>query len=215
MKLSTAFENLDDYLKRNLKSITCNEIFEIKKDFYSAVELLCGSTANLTGITELLIFRFIYHTLKMDTPVDINQRAVHNNTHHLFIGKSYIGKNKKKQMPDIIIEKNGTISHLISIKNLLSTLSPTKHEKESILVQELIKENGVCTSAIQDIFRIDNIRYGKNSNFNSITIVFSKLPPRHQKAVEIIERKFSWHKFIVLEGNSKSLLQELNDKLGI
>lgn len=212
MKFSNAFQEMDNYIQKNLHSITCNEIFEIKKDFYNIVELQCGSTANLTGITELLVFRFMFHALEMTG--QIQNKSVQNGSSSLKIGNRYIGMNGKYQEPDIVIEQDGIIKFLLSIKNLLSTIAPTSNEKESTLVQELIKKNGVCTNSIQDIFRIDNIRYGQNSNFKSLTIVFSKPPLRHKRAIELIHQKFDWHRFLILENNNNTFLNELNDKLG-
>src|SRR5690606_33043371 len=109
--------------------------------------------------------------------------SAHNKTHSLFIGKRYIGSNGKIQEPDIVIEETNILKYLVSIKNVMSTVTPTKNEVGSPLVQELIKENGVCSTAIQDIFRIKNIRYGPNNNFKSITVIFSDVPQRHRKAI--------------------------------
>jgi len=211
MKFSDAFTDMDNFLKNNLNTITCNEIYQIKEDFYQIVKKLSGSTANLTGITEILVFRFLYHALKMTD--DIEDKSVHNKNHSLFIGKRYKGSNGKIQEPDIVIEHNYVIQYLFSIKNIMSTVTPTNNEQESSLVQELINENGVCTTAIQDIFRIENIRHGPHSNFRSITVIFSDVPQRHQKAIDLIHNIFSWHRFLILENNNKLFLNELNDKL--
>jgi hypothetical protein len=212
MKFSNAFIEMDTYIRTNLDSITCKEIFQIKEDFYKIVETLSGSTANLTGITELLVFRFLYHALGLTEKVE--NKSVHGINNTLFIGKRYKGRNGKIQEPDIVIEQNNAIHYLISIKNIMSTVNPTNNEKESSLVEELVKINGVCTTAIQDIFRIHNIRHGENSNFRSITVVYSEVPNRHQKAINLIHDKFNWHRFLILENNNNLLLEELNEKLG-
>jgi hypothetical protein len=211
MKFSNAFKEMDTYLKENRHTITCHEIFAIKEDFYNIVESLCGSTANLTGITEMLIFRLMYHMFEMQESVE-NKSSQFRDI-RLLIGNRYIGKNGKFQEPDIVIEQGNKISFLISIKNLLSTVSPTSNERESFIVQELIKENGVCTTAIQDLFRIDNIRYGKNSAFNSLTVVFSQVPNRHERAIHLIQNKYNWHQYLILENNHNKFLDELKDRL--
>ncbi|MEW5552151.1 hypothetical protein ABGT22_19805 [Peribacillus frigoritolerans] len=212
MIFSSAFSEMDNYIKQNLHKITCNEIFEIKKDFYKIVESLSGNTANLTGITELLIYRFLYHALGMTKRV--NNKTVQNRSKSLSMGKRFTGRNGKTQEPDLVIEQDGIIEYLFSIKNLLNTTTPTNNERESTLVQELlIKNNGVYTTAFQDIFRIDNIRHEGNSDFKSITIVFSEIPPRHQKAIELIHKQFEWHQFLILENNNNSFTVELSDKL--
>lgn len=212
MKFSNAFQEMDAYIQKNLHSITCNEIFEIKKDFYNIVELQCGSTANFTGITELLVFRFMFHALEMTGQVQ--NKSVQNGNISLKIGNRYVGKNGKYQEPDIVIEQDGVINFLLSIKNLHSNVAPTSNEKESALVQELIKKNGACTNSIQDIFRIDNIRYGQNRNFKSLTVAFSKPTISHKRAIELVHQKFDWHRFLILENNNNTFLNELNDKLG-
>ncbi|WP_223593623.1 hypothetical protein [Neobacillus bataviensis] len=212
MRFSDAFNGMDKFLHNNLNTITCNKIFQIKKDFYDIVETLSGSTANLTGITELLVFRFLYHALGMTG--NVIEKSVHNKHDSLSIGKRFIGSNGKIQEPDIVIENHNVIKYLFSIKNLMSTVNPTNNEKESPLVQELININGVCTTAIQDIFRINNIRHGPNSKFKSITVIFSDVPKRHQKAIDLIHDKFNWHRFLILENNNNLFLDELKEKLG-
>lgn len=211
MKFSYAFKEMDNYIKNHIHTITCHEIFEVKNDFYKIIESLCGSTANLTGITELLIFRFMYHALNLQDPIE--NKSVQQGNICLYIGNRYIGKNGKLQEPDIVIEKNDEIKYLLSIKNRLNTISPTNNEKISPLVQELTLQNGVYTTSIQDIFRVENIRHGIHSNFNSITIVFSKVPQRHEKSNNLIEQKFDWHRFLILEENYNSFLTELSSKL--
>lgn len=211
MRFSDAFKDMDSFLNKNLHSITCNEIFQIKQDFYNIVRTLSGSTANLTGITELLVFRFLYHALGMTG--EVNEKSVHNSNHSLYIGKRYKGSNGKVQEPDIVIEHNNVINYLFSIKNLMSTVVPTNNEKESPLGQELIKINGVCTTAIQDIFRINNIRHRENSHFRSITVIYSDVPKRHQKAIDLIHDRFNWHRFLILENNHNLFLDELNKNL--
>jgi hypothetical protein len=212
MKFSNAFLEMNRYIQANLHSITCDEIFQIKKDFYNIVETLSGSTANLTGITELLVFRYLYHALGMNR--DIIEKSVHTNTNSLYIGKRYKGSNGKFQEPDIVIESDNVIKYLFSIKNLMSTVNPTNNEKVSPLVQELIKINGVCTTAVQDIFRINNIRQCANRNFKSITVIYSDVPKRYKKAIDLIHDRFSWHRFLILENNNNLFLDEINEKLG-
>lgn len=211
MKFSRSFLDMDGYIQRNLNEITCHEIFQIKEDFYDIVESLCGSTANLTGITEMLIFRLMYHLFGMNGSIE-SKTAQYRDT-RLIIGNRYIGKNGKYQEPDIVIEQGNKICYLISIKNLLSTVTPTANEKESFIVQELIKKNGVCTTAIQDIFRIENIRYGNNSGFSSLTVVFSQVPNRHERAIQLIQNRFNWHQFLILENNHNKFIDELMDRL--
>lgn len=211
MKFSHAFKEMDNHLKTHIHTITCHEIFEIKNDFYKIVEALCGSTANLTGITELLIFRFMYHALKMQGPIE--DKSVQQGNIRLYIGNRYLGKNGKFQEPDIVIEQNNKIRYLLSIKNQLSTITPNNNEKASTLVKELLSQNGVYTTSIQDIYRIENIRHGIHGHFNSLTVIFSKVPQRHQKAIDLIHQRFDWHNSLVLENNSNVFLAELNNKI--
>lgn len=214
MIFTSAFNDLDTYLKNHLHTITCHELFSIKNDFYHMVSTLTGSTANLTGITELLIFRHLYHTLGMTRP--IFEKSVSDGNNQLSIGKRFIGKNGRPQEPDIVIEKNGAITHLLSIKNILTTTSLNDFEKKSEVIQNLMKKNGpnqVCTNGIVDIHRIDNIRYDQHKNFKSITVVFSKIQGRHQRAIDIIHDTYNWHNFIVLENNNTPFMEVLKKNL--
>ncbi|MYL44499.1 hypothetical protein GLV94_02475 [Virgibacillus halodenitrificans] len=211
MKFAYAFEEMDSHLKENLKMMTCHELFEIKNDFYNNIESLCGSTANFTGITELLIFRFIYHSLGMKNPV-IN-KTVQQKNNSINIGKRYVGKNNKYQEPDIVIEENGAIKYLFSIKNQLNTTTPNNNEKISPLVQDLLLHSGTYTTSIQDIYRIENIRHGIHTHFKSLTIVFSKVQQKHEITNNLIHKRFKWHNFLILENNLNPFLKELKDKL--
>lgn len=147
----------------------------------------------------------------------IKNKQVKNKNSKLIIGNRYMGKNEKYQEPDIVIEDLavGAIMYVLSIKNSLSNIAPTNNEKESILVKELIKQNGVCTNSIQDIFRIDNIRHGLHQNFKSLTIVFSDTSQSHRKINDIIQHSFEWHRFIILERNDNLFIDELNETLCI
>jgi hypothetical protein len=178
------------------------------------VRTLTGSTANLTGITELLIFRQLYHTLGMTAHVF--DKSVSDGNSLLSIGKRFMGKNGRPQDPDIVIERNGAITHLLSIKNALATNSPKDFEKESEVIQNLMKKNGpnqVCNNGIVDIHRIDNIRHDQHKDFKSITLVFSKVQSRHQRAIDIIHDTYDWHRFIVLENNNSPFMEELKRNL--
>ncbi|MED4731986.1 hypothetical protein P9597_28405 [Aneurinibacillus migulanus] len=209
-----AFNELDTYLKENLHTITCHKLFSIKQDFYQTVETLIGSTANLTGITELLIFRYLYHTLEMINPVF--NKSVSNGTKQLSIGKRFVGRNGRPQDPDIVIERNGSIAHLISIKNALATNSPKGFEKDSEVIKYLMSKNGpnqVCNNGIVDFHRIDNIRHGEHKDFKSITVVFSKVQDRHQRAIDIIHEAYDWHRFIILENNNNLFMEEIKENL--
>ncbi|MFD2215333.1 hypothetical protein [Metabacillus endolithicus] len=214
MIFRSAFNDLDTYLKENLFSITCHDLFSIKQDFYQSIETLNGSTANLTGITELLIFRHLYHTLRMNTPV-LN-KSVSNGKSQLSIGKRFIGKNGRPQDPDIVIEREDSITHLISIKNALATNSPKNFERDSEVIKHLMSKNGpnqVCNNGIVDIHRIDNIRHGQHKDFKSVTVVFSKVPDRHQRAINIIQEAYDWHHFIILENNTNTFIVEVRKNL--
>lgn len=202
---------MDNYLNQNLYTLTCHEMFDLKNDFYKSVELLCGSTDNITGITELLIYRFMYHALNMTNPI-IN-KAVQNGDIHLHNGHRYNGINGRSQVLDIAIEQNAEIKFVLSIKNMLSYTTPTKHEKISPLVKELTLQTGRFTSAIQDIFRTENIRHGLHSRFNSLTIIFSKPPQKLEQGNQLIEQAFKWHKFLILEDNHRPLLTEIINHL--
>ncbi|EOR25770.1 hypothetical protein A499_03923 [Niallia nealsonii AAU1] len=214
MIFKSAFNDLDTYLKEYLYTVTCNDLFNLKKDFYQTVEALTGSTANLTGITELLIFRHLYHTLGMTAP--IFNKTVSNGKNQLSIGKRFMGMNGRPQEPDIVIERNGSITHLISIKNALATNSPKSFEKDSEVIKNLMSKNGpnqVCNNGIVDIHRIDNIRHEQHEDFKSITVVFSKVPDRHQRAIDIIHEAYNWHRFIILENNPKTFMEEIKKHL--
>lgn len=211
MHFSKAFTEMDHDLASRLTNITCHEIFKIKDDFYQIVESLCGHTANLTGITELLIYRMIYHTLDMKHPI-IN-KSVYKKDLSLLVGKRYRGKNGKNQEPDLVVEQNEKIHSLFSVKNVITTATPTPHEQESPLVHELTALNGGYNSAIQDLFRIDNIRYGIHHDFKSITIVFSKPTEKHEASLKLLKQKFTWHHFLILQDNHSPFMTELNTAL--
>ncbi|MEO0101331.1 MAG: hypothetical protein ABIK84_02925 [candidate division WOR-3 bacterium] len=65
--LRRAFEELDNLIKENWRSFTCHQIASIYHDFLFDMQRglrgLRGTATNFTGLSEFLIFRFLYHQL--------------------------------------------------------------------------------------------------------------------------------------------------------
>ncbi len=56
-------DDLDTYLAQNLHRVTCNDIQEIYYKFFEDLKEFKGNANGFTGLSELLVFRFLYHLL--------------------------------------------------------------------------------------------------------------------------------------------------------
>ena len=195
-----SFDNINMYIGDNVKTITGEELFDIKRGFYEKCREYMGHSKNMTGITELLVVMYMKHFL-------VNQDMLYS----LETTKQVIGYNEKSNELDVAItDKNGLIRYGISIKREIGQAGWKKHEKDSTTCQRLISKYNSKNNIIQDLYRLDNIKRGANGSFPSITLLFEEVPNKFVSIMKEIEKDFESHLYLVLKGNDNALWGEIS-----
>jgi len=57
------FEEIDSYIKKNLQTLTCSQIYDFYYFFWEHLREFKGNSNGFTGLSELLVFRSLYHLL--------------------------------------------------------------------------------------------------------------------------------------------------------
>jgi len=114
-------ENMDEYIKRNLYRLTCNNVREIYFALFGELKRWRSNSSGFTGFSEFLIFRILYHMIGekfegIETG-DIGTDPI------IFRSENYeIGQNVKmvldgtKKFPDIYVKRKGKLISIIQVK---------------------------------------------------------------------------------------------------
>jgi hypothetical protein len=114
-------ENMDEYIKRNLYRLTCNNVREIYFALFGELKRWRSNSSGFTGFSEFLIFRILYHMIgekfeAIETG-DIGTDPI------IFRSENYeIGQNVKmvldgtKKFPDIYVKRKGKLISIIQVK---------------------------------------------------------------------------------------------------
>ncbi len=190
---------LDTYLKENWQNLTCAEISEIYFQFFRLLKEFKGNACGFTGLSELIIFRFLFHLLassfhRREITPDLSE-FISNSNENLRIGQSLpVDINRRKYRPDIVIYEADNLIAVIQIKTY-----PTRGIKEiesELKKLKTIRKKHRKTSALLIIF-------GELSEEGPI---FSRL--------QQINNANPWFRFLTLRNNQtllKDVLQELID----
>lgn len=113
---------LDGFLKDNLDSLTCADVNNIYSDFYTDLKEYKGNSNGFTGLSEYLIFRFIYHLLGCSFKKEQISPMLYAFTSEDYkIGQNIpIIVNSARYYPDVLIYKNGNPVLIIEIKLYLT-----------------------------------------------------------------------------------------------
>ncbi|RJO62541.1 MAG: hypothetical protein C4542_03375 [Dehalococcoidia bacterium] len=112
--------NLDKFLAQNWKQLRCSDICNIYYQFCDELKMFRGTSTNFTGLSELLVFRFLIHQLggsfkKQDINKDIAEFT--NSNLRIQQGFKLPGMTFR---PDITIWKLDKLIGVIQIKAYLS-----------------------------------------------------------------------------------------------
>ncbi|MFQ3675074.1 MAG: hypothetical protein SNJ64_00855 [Endomicrobiia bacterium] len=132
-------EELDRYLKENLNNITCKDIYNLYCQFLLELKEFKGNATGFTGLSEYLIYRFLYNLNVQKNVFQIGQ-----NSRVIVAGKRYY--------PDIVIyKKTDELMAVIQIKIYIT--GGHKELKDEI---EKLKDIQNHYSEIQALFVIFN-----------------------------------------------------------
>ncbi|MEG3529147.1 hypothetical protein V4483_15585 [Bacillus paranthracis] len=209
---------LEQYNKATCENIRSNYIYltdNFKKTF--------GSKSNFSGFTELLIFKVIEGWLKND---NLNLKVAAGGT--LAGKRTYFDKKGnekiKTQQSDIKIMDGDVIKSYISVKAITipQKVKVDAGDMNSEIVtkyfEQPLNEKTEIPLVLQDFNRIENVRHSKHSNFNAVTIFYSKPNESNIDYLRKIKKDFNWYNYIFLnekEYENKLFIEVLKEKLKI
>ncbi|WP_282156350.1 hypothetical protein [Cytobacillus gottheilii] len=191
----------------NTNTLTGMDLYEFKSGFYEKSVEYMGHSKNLTGITELLVSMYLKNYLiKKNSPLKIENNA------------KRIGENGRQNEVDIaFVDPSRWIDCFnkpkivtgFSIKNEIGGAQWQAHEKTSEYCCS-IKEKYGSNNLAQDLFRLENIKRGSNTPFNSCTIIFEKVDTKYERYLQTIKRDYPNHYYIILYKNNIPIWEELS-----
>jgi len=186
---------LDGYIKKNISSIKCNDIFNMYQNFLDITNEFRGNSNGFTGYSELLLFRTIYHLLD----ADFKREKYHESGLYFFVSKKkkiWIGQNigievgaSRRKYPDIVVgDMTNGIQGIIQVK-IYFTYGRKGVQSEI----ELLKE-----------FKT------KYPNMKSIIILYYHPSPKRNKSVVLdalneYKGTLSWFDYCILQNNSETI----------
>lgn len=202
-------KNIDDFIRNNYQKLTRRHIYDMYFDFFKELKNYRSSSHHFTGLSELIMFRFLFHQLggnfkpnSIDKSVpEINQQKefISRTNDKLILWQNLNAKkfldNKKRRNPDITIIYDGKIIGIISIKVYLTNSIKT--------IEEEIK-------TLEDFKKF-------NPNLKALLLIFYRLRTNEtEKLKELIKRK-NWLHYIILDSEEKDkrLAPDLEKFLGL
>lgn len=139
------FDQLDDYIRKNLHNFTCDQYSELYRSFIKIHQERCGTSQNLTGFSEYLATRFFHYLLEgSDYKLKPQERKD---------GKEGVN------VPDLLIYKGNTIFSLISVKAY-------KGLSNTIIKEDLVRIDNIRTKGMKSIM----LNFLTHSSSNKKTI---------------------------------------------
>jgi hypothetical protein len=194
-------EDIDKFIANHYQTLKCDDIQKIYEKFFNDLKDFRGSSSGFTGLSELLIFRLLYHQLggqfKEEDFKKTTMKWFVSTTNNLKIGQNIpIQINGKDRRPDIaIFHDNNELMGIVQIK--IYPADGIKEVKEEIKTLEIFKK--------------------LHSNLHALLIIFYE--PSKQKKGKIIpelerqKRDKKWFNFIILQGNDRILANRLHQDL--
>ncbi|WP_103623374.1 hypothetical protein, partial [Bacillus thuringiensis] len=97
------FNQLDSYIESNINKFTCNDYSQLYKSFLRIHKERCGTSENLTGISEYLANRMFLYLIENKEGFSIKSQVRVDGI------ESY-------NIPDLVIYKNNDIQLVVSMK---------------------------------------------------------------------------------------------------
>jgi len=184
-------QQMDDYIKRNYKTMTCQEMYNIYKDFFNTLKDFRSNSSGFTGFPEFLVFRFVCHALGEFQPnsiTDDTMEFVSTTDNKLVIGQS-IGMNVNgiNKKPDVLIKYDGKPISVIEIKTVT-----------------------ISSKTIDEVIERFNDFKDAYPKLNILLMIFWQLTETDKGLKKLKE---SQNKFLILDKNDGLLFNMLNESL--
>jgi len=192
-------EEIDKYIEKNLNNLTCDDICKVYFDFFKDLKEFKGNSNGFTGLSEYLLFRFLYHLLggsfsKTQTTRDLYEFFQPNS--NIKIGQATrILVNTKRLYPDLAVWKDQELIAIGPIKIYL-----TKGTRE---IEEELK-------------KLDHLQ-SHFGNLRALLIMFNRVPNAGKlaKYLEEESNRRQWFSYLFLHGNSQLLTEALGKGFGL
>ncbi len=195
-------EEIDHYLANNYRNLKCADISNMYFQFFQDLKEFKGNSNGFTGLSEYLIFRFLYHLLggeferkKIPDSHELWEFiSKHNN--NLRIGQNVpVPLDGQRCNPDIVIYESGRLIAVIEIKIYFSG-----GVKQIARERERLEKLRKCYPEVQVLW-----------------IVFSKLSTKGKiwPALEQIKNGRRWFNFLNLEQSNEPFGRTLHKCLDL
>ncbi|MCU7667728.1 hypothetical protein [Bacillus thuringiensis] len=181
-------KQIDDYIKENLDTITCDEVRECYQSFVDTSKVLTGIHANYKSLPEYIVHRFVYHLYAYY----INAKQYDIVTNQKFLNKYVAGKNEI----DIALINPNQVGN-------------TKEEFQVLGAVSVKAAHAVKID--EDFHRANNLIWGENEDLQYVLVTFNdKFNKDETKYIS------DQYKIINLQRDkTKIFAHELKNKLGI
>jgi len=191
---------MDKFIAKKYQTLKCGDIFEIYFKFLEALQEFRGTSTGFTGLSELLIFRFLYHQLggsfKTHDRTSDSKEFISESHTNFKIGQGIsVNVDKRVIRPDISIFHAEDLIAVAPIKVYL-----TKGIKEIDREMEILEEL--------------KTRYPK---LQALLIIFRGPSEKGETFRELAKQKNikEWFNFLILEANKESLMKKLHQGLDL
>jgi len=190
--------DMDRFVRKSYITLKCNEIFNVYFGFSNAIKEFRGTSSGFTGLSELLIFRCLYHQLDGK----FEKQSVTEYINEFSNGNTRIGQNtpvtigERRINPDITIyHPHNELIAVIQIKVYLTR--GIKEAKKEIETLEELKN-----------------RYRK---LRALLIIFYGLSEKGKifRELEKQQETKEWFNFLILKEDNEPLMEKLQDYLDL
>ena len=193
-------EEMDKFIKKNYQTLRCSDVFDIYSRFRQCLKEFRGTSSGFTGLSEFLIFRFLYHQLggsfKIHDVTNELKEFVSESYNNLRIGPIPFKVGKRRIYPDISIYHSKNLLSVIQIKVYLTR--GTKEVDREIEILEELKTRS---------------RYPK---LQALLIIFEvSTEGKIFRELEKQKNTKEWFNFLILKENKELLTKKLHQCLNL
>lgn len=192
-------EEIDWFLANNYMTLKCSDIYRIYYQFFQDLKELKGNANGFTGLSEYLLFRFLYHQLGGSFK---SKEILHSSLQAFSCNSIRIGQSipvnldaKTKRYPDIVLYLDDKLIDVVQIKVYL-TNGLNEIEKEMETLQKL-KE--------------------LNPQLRALLVIYGGIAPQGKIKAELDNQKSKkdFFDFLILDGNDNLLNEKLRETLAL
>lgn len=195
------FGKIDDFLLSELETLTCNELYALYAKFSDNLRTHKGNAKGFTGLSEYLMFRYIYFLLG-------GEFTRINNTNELFAFEHKTHKNiilgqdtrvnlsgNKRMYPDVVLYNEENITACMQIK--------------------LFVTNGV--PEIESEVKKFNKLFKHHKNMKALIVIYYYYEKTSSliQTLKVFKKQIDWFDYIILQNNNNTLKSELSPYFNI